>query len=145
MTTPNDPFEVLGALLRHDFELYECELPHVEPHGYDVALDAAFGLAARRRFGDGPTVADITDFVAAARIAYDDTGEGIDEDAAVRVLRTAVLGRTGPVASLDPHTVVRLKSLLLLPLLDDTRRWDPPMVDNFLMESRSLAAQRSTG
>ncbi len=144
MTTPNDPFEVLGALLRHDFELYECELPHAEQRGYDAALDAAFALAARRRFRPGSTTADITDFVTAARIEYDDTGEGIDEEAAGRVLRTVVLAEAGPAGNLDRQAVVRLKTLLLLPLLDDTRRWDRSMVDDFLMESRSLAAQRST-
>ncbi len=143
MTTA-DPYDTLGALLRHDLGRYEEALPTVDARQFAVAMTAAFTLAADRRFGHGQGATDIAEFVAATRTEFPEAADQIDPDAAQRILRTVALGEDGDLSDIDEKVLGRVESLLLPPLLEGTPDWDEAKLTEFLAEARTLATQWTT-
>ncbi len=143
MTTA-DPYDTLGALLRHDFGRYEESLPTVDPRQFAVAMTAAFTLAADRRFGHGQSATDIAEFVTGTRTEFPEIADQLDLEAAQRILRTVALGEDNDLTDIDEKVLGRVESLLLLPLLEGAPDWDETKLAEFLSEARTLSAQWTT-
>lgn len=142
MTTPTtDPFEVLAAVLRHDFGTYDKLAAQVDPNELGVALGTTFFLTADRRFADG-TVADVIDFVARARRQFDDTGDNLDPQAAERLIRAAAFDEEELASGIDQHQLGRLQTVLLTAMVDEAD-WNEQEVADLLNEARSIMAARS--
>jgi hypothetical protein len=110
----------------------------VDAAGYAALLDAAFSEAVNRRFNGQPSTADISAYVADVRARTGRAGEGVDPDAAERLIG-AVLGRSN-VEDLDPRTAIAVKQYLLVALVTDAG-YDQAALDQFLLEASKLADQ----
>jgi hypothetical protein len=113
--------------------------------GYSMLLTAAFGVAARRRFGREWKPADVILFVAGVRARAETIARALDPRVAERVL-SSVLGNEDIAAvltdskinDLDTGQVTDAETHLLMAMMADERPRRGAL-DKFLLEAKSRA------
>jgi hypothetical protein len=106
-------------------------------HGFTELVDAAFLLAARRRFAPAWTRADIVRYVGSVR-AHGPADDDIDPLAAEALILRA-LG-TDQRPSADKEAIAAAQAVLLITLIADLQL-DTAGLDRFLTQARGLADQ----
>ncbi|WP_309059825.1 hypothetical protein [Streptomyces sp.] len=112
--------EVLGALLAFDFIGFAQKSSALDPTDpcYGQAVGAAFGLAARRRFPQGATPQEISDYVADVLGSLEAGAEDFDPAFLERLVADGLDGGTAPGGDhLDPETTIQARLVLILRLV----------------------------
>jgi hypothetical protein len=104
---------------------------------YSALTGMALFIAARRRFPDGYTSADVVRFVGQVRARFADSANGIDPRVTERTLRGA-LGDATAVENLDKAAMATAVTALLYALLED-EDISGDRLDALLSEARLLA------
>ena len=122
--TDDDAFDRISALLDEDGSW----------QAYGTLVEAAFGVAARRRFPGGYKTDDVIQFVGWTRAARQDEADRIDPRTAERLLRS-VLSDPAYAAGLD-QDATGLAMIAMLKALVTEEGLSGPDLDVFLAESR---------
>jgi hypothetical protein len=128
--TGDDAFDRISALLDEDDSW----------QAYGTLAEAAFGVAARRRFPGGYKTDDTIRFVGRTRAALQDEADRIDPRTAERLLRS-VLSDPAYAAGLDQDATA-LAMMAMLKALVTEEGLSGPDLDVFLAESRDEARRQ---
>lgn len=149
MSVTNEQVEALRAQLAGDMEEHSRLLKQLREHddgiGYTMLLTAAFGVAARRRFGREWNSADVILFVASVRARAATIARALDPRVAERVLSSVLASEdiadaltATEIDDLDTGEVTDVEAHLLMAMAAD-ERLRRSALDKFLGEARARA------